>query len=61
MRKVELLNRFKPKGKSDRIENFAQIMKEGFAKVTKAFKKDSKKASPKEKKRKHKSEDSNSS
>ena len=36
-------------------------MKDGFAKVTKAFKKDLKKASRKEKKRKHNSEDSKSS
>ena len=36
-------------------------MKYGFAKVTKAFKKDLKKASQKEKKRKHNSEDSESS
>ena len=37
---------FQPKkGKSDRNENFAQVMKDGFGKVTKAFKKDLKKAS----------------
>ena len=53
---------FQPrKGKSDRNENFAQIMKDGFAKVTKAFKKDLKMASRKEKKCKHNSEDSDSS
>ena len=51
---------FKPKGKSARSENFAQIMKDGFAKVTKAFKKDIKKASRKEKKRKHESDSDNS-
>ena len=51
---------FKPKGKSDKSENFTQNMKEGFAKVTKAFKKDLKKASHKERKRKHDSEDSES-
>ena len=48
------------KGRSDRNKNFAQAMKDGFAKVTKAFKKDLKKASQKERKRKHDS-DSNSS
>ena len=54
---------FKPKGKSNRSENFAQIMKVGFVKVTKAFKKDlkKKKASQKEIKCKHDSEDSESS
>jgi len=36
-------------------------MKDGFAKVTKAFKKDLKKDSQKEKKCKHNSEDSDSS
>jgi hypothetical protein len=36
-------------------------MKDGFAKVTKAFKKDIKKASRKEKKRKHDSSDSDDS
>ena len=36
-------------------------MKDGFAKVTKAFKKDLKKASQKKKKHKHKSEDTDSS
>jgi len=52
---------FQPKkGRSDRNENFTQIMKDGFAKVTKAFKKESKKASRREKKRKHDS-DSDSS
>ena len=38
-----------PRKKSNRNENFAQIMKDGIAKVTKAFKKDLKKASRKEK------------
>ena len=53
---------FKPKGKSDRNDNFAQIIKDGFTKVTKAVTKDLKKDSCKgEKKRKHKSEDSESS
>ena len=54
---------FKPKGKSDRNDNFAQIIKDGFATVTKAFKKDLKKAydCKGEKKRKHDSEDSESS
>ena len=42
-----------PRKKSNRNENFAQIMKDGFAKVTKAFKKDLKKASRMEKKCKH--------
>ena len=31
---------FLPKKKSDRNENFAQVMKDGFTKVTKAFKRD---------------------
>jgi hypothetical protein len=51
---------FKPKGKSDRNENFTQIMKDGFKKVTKAFKKDLKKASKNDKKHKQDSEDSDS-
>ena len=41
---------FQPrKGKSNRNGNFTQIVKDGLAKVTKAFKKESKKASQKEK------------
>jgi len=53
---------FKPKGKSkSKNESFAQIMKEGFTKATKAFEKDLKKASCKEKKHKHDSDDSKSS
>jgi hypothetical protein len=51
---------FHPRKKSDRNKNFAQIIKDGFTKVTKAFKKDLMKASQKEKKRKHGS-DSDSS
>jgi hypothetical protein len=35
---------FHPRKKSDRNKNFAQIIKEGFAQVTKVFKKDLKKA-----------------
>ena len=54
---VALKKGFKPKGKSGKNENFSQIIKDGFAKVTKAIKKDLKKASKKEKKRKHDSED----
>ncbi len=41
---------FQPKKKSDRNKNFAQIIKEGFAQVTKAVKKDLKKALQKSKK-----------
>jgi hypothetical protein len=52
---------FLPRKKSDRNENFAQIMKDGFAQVTKAFKKDIKKVSRKEKKRKRNSSDSDDS
>ena len=52
---------FKQKGKSNKSENFVQIMKEGFAKVTKASKKDLTKVSHKEKKRKQNSENSESS
>ncbi len=44
---------FLPRKKSDRNENYAQIMKDGFAECTKAFKKDLKKASQ-ERKKKHK-------
>ena len=40
---------FKPKGKSNKNENFVQIMKDGFTQVTKAFNKDLKKASQKSK------------
>ena len=49
-----------PRKKSDRNENFAQVMKDGFTKVNKAFKKDLKKASRKEKKRKRDSDLDNS-
>jgi hypothetical protein len=51
---------FLPRKKSDRNKNFAQIMKDGFAKVTKAFKTDLKKASRKEKKRKRDSDSDDS-
>jgi hypothetical protein len=51
---------FLPRKKSDKSKNFAQIMKDGFAQVTKAFKKDIKKASRKEKKRKHESDSDDS-
>jgi hypothetical protein len=51
---------FLPRKKSNRNKNFAQIMKNGFAKVTKAFKKDIKKASQKEKKRKRDSDSDDS-
>ena len=53
---------FKPKGgkAKSNYHNFAKVMKESFAKVTKAFKKDLKKAC-KEKKRKQENSNSNSS
>ena len=51
---------FLPRKKSNRNKNFAQIMKDGFAKVTKAFKKDLKKTSQKEKKHKHDSDSKSS-
>ena len=51
---------FQPRKKSNRNENISQIMKDGFAKVTKAFKKDIKKASQKEKKRKRNSDSDDS-
>ena len=41
---------FLPRKKSNRNENFAQIMKDGFAQVTKAFKKDIKRLLAKRKK-----------
>ena len=53
---------FKPKGGKAKSNDhiFAQVKKEGFTKVTKAFKKDLKKAR-KEKKRKQENSDSDSS
>jgi hypothetical protein len=52
---------FLPRKKSDKNQNFAQAIKEGFVQVTKAFKKDIKKASRREKKRKRDSSDSDDS
>jgi len=51
---------FLPRKKSDRNENFAQIIKDGFAECSKAFKKDMKKSS-REREKKHKRRDSDSS
>ena len=51
---------FLPRKKSNRNENFAQMIKDGFAECSKAFKKDMKKASQ-ERKKKHKRRDSDSS
>ena len=53
---------FQPKkAKSNRNENFAQVMKDSFAKVTKAFKKELKKTSQKKKNCKRDSSNSDSS
>jgi hypothetical protein len=51
---------FLPRKKSGRNKNFAQITKDGFAEVTKVFKKDLKKASQ-EREKKHKRRNSDSS